>query len=182
MLGVLRCVEAGQVGRGCGGFNRAGRPGRPTSRRAGTTTPRSPTLRLQPYGNLRRAATLWPSRSMAQEDLDHPMHRVGDSRQQLVYVAAHGPHPIRCPLPPSGPVRDRLTTRFERPSGHIDRPIPGAGRGWRRRAGGQHRGRVGTGFVQEGLESGFRQERSARRQEGRESGFGRGVEAEVTVR
>jgi len=42
----------------------------PTSRRWGTTTPRSPTL----------GAGLWPSWPMAQEALDHPVHCVGGPR------------------------------------------------------------------------------------------------------
>jgi hypothetical protein len=60
---------------------------------------------------------------MAQEALDHPVHRVGGPGQELVEVAAQWLHPTRGLLPLPRPVRNRLTTRLDGPGGPLGRPI-----------------------------------------------------------
>ena len=77
--GLFEALKAA-TGSCCGRFRRGREPSgllshfkrvmEPTSRRWGTTTPRSPTL----------GAGLWPSWPMAQEALDHPVHCVGGPR------------------------------------------------------------------------------------------------------
>jgi hypothetical protein len=71
----------------------------PTSRRGGPRPPARRRSASSHHRNPMRAAGLWPSRPMAQEALDHPVHRVGGPGHQLVEVAAQCPHPTRCLLP-----------------------------------------------------------------------------------
>ena len=61
------------------------------NRPVGVGGPRPPARRRTAsshHRNQMEAAGLWPSRPMAQEALDHPVHRVGGPGQQLVNVAA----------------------------------------------------------------------------------------------